>query len=151
MAIPTNKISQVKLGQSITFHIDGITNKTFNSKITRINPTTTSNTNSINVYFLVKNNKNILKGGMFIHGNIITQEHKNSLSIPSNMLNKNSQGYFIYTVKDNRIIKHQVQIGLKDPLNNLVEIISGLKNNERVVALFSANLKSNTTVKVAKV
>lgn len=97
----------------------------------------------------IDNSDNMLKPGMFARVELILDKHFNVLTVPLQCVRKDEKGSFVFTVsEDFTAIKKYVQTGLES--NNKIEIVSGLNDSEKVVAVGQELIKENTKVKIAK-
>ncbi len=87
-----------------------------------------------------------LKPGMFVKLSIATGE-KTVLAVPRDCLMRlpGTGVYYLFVVKDGTAEKRTVEVGISR--GNLVEILSGLKEGDRVVVKGQVNLRAGTPVR----
>jgi len=150
-------IGGVRDGQKAEFTVDAYPNESFEGTVTqvRLSPTTTDNVVTYTVIVRVHNEKGLLLPGMTANVSLIVQERKNVLIVPNSAfrfkpvdLNETtvSQGPpgrgkqniakvtapAVYTLDGKNVpVKVEVKKGITDGQNT--EIISGIKENERVI------------------
>jgi len=73
-----------------------------------------------------------VKPGMTADLIIKTSTKEDVLIIPEDVLEKNSQGFFVNVFKDGNIQEREVKIGITG-IDGMAEIISGLEENEEIV------------------
>lgn len=156
--ISEGDITKVKVGMPIIFSTLSDPQKQYVTVINTIDPALTtltdneyseSITNTKAVYFyanaLVDNPDNKLRIGMTAQTEILVNEVKNVLLIPTTTLKPEGNKVFVQLLKDNQVEKREVIIGLNDELNT--EILSGLHEGEKVISSQIDNTEkvNNTT------
>jgi len=74
--IASSEIPRIRIGQELSFQVDGFAERRFVGKVTRINPTALAGSRSMLVYLSVPNADLALKGGMFAKGNLALEKLK---------------------------------------------------------------------------
>ncbi len=133
--VPADQISHIKVNQTATFEVEGL-EQSFSGKVVRINPSTVAGTRAYYAYIAVDNPEHILKNGMFAVGGITLTEKTDALVIPFEAVRHETSGAaYVYKIDNHQTIQKQIiTLGLIDALNNKVEITSGLKAGEWVIA-----------------
>ena len=80
--VPPTAIGQVRVGQAMNFHVEGFGTREFAGRIERINPAATVGSRSINVYAVIDNREDLLRGGMFAQGVLTLSEIAGALVVP---------------------------------------------------------------------
>jgi membrane fusion protein, multidrug efflux system len=151
VTVPSAEMAAVKLGQPLEFQTDGVPGKTFTGKVMFINPAVDAADRSLKVIAEVPNIPERLKGGLFAKGRIITGARKAVIQIPRGTLSgldieRHSASILVY---ENGVArKRDVTTGAV--AGDLIEITSGLKPGEQVVARGGFNVKEGDKVSVAK-
>jgi len=83
-----------------------------------------------------------LKPGMSVEANIVTREKPNALLVPADAL----QGNAVFVIDGTRVRKRDVAAGIRG--TRTVEIVSGLRDGERVASPASTDLKDGARVRV---
>lgn len=132
VAVPEEHITKVKHGQSVEIQLDAYPNRIFTGKITEISPTVDRIARTFQVKIIVPNQGALIKPGMFARVRIITERHKNVLLVPvSAVINRNDKE-IVFVVSENGIARErEVKTGISD--ENYIEIISGIKSDEKVI------------------
>ncbi len=86
---------------------------------------------TVSVEVMVNNEKGLLKPGLTAEVSIIVSQRENVLSIPSCFLRCSDEGYFVWLIDGEDLIRTAVEIGISD--RDFVEILSGLKSGDEVV------------------
>jgi RND family efflux transporter MFP subunit len=147
--VPTSDISQIKIGQIVLLHIEGLTEE-FTGHVTRINPATQAGSRSIAIYIQVANPQDILKVGMFVDAQLVLRTKANVIAIPQTAVHKESSGAYVYCIENNTITRKMVTLG-QDGRNGeeaLIEITTGLKAEDQIVKTDMGNLRPGTTIRI---
>lgn len=150
VTVPSSQMSSVKLGQPLQFETDGVPGKTFTGKVMFINPAVNEADRSLKVIAEVPNVPEVLKGGLFAKGRILTGSRKNVLQVPRGVLlglDLERRAGSIFVVDNGVARKREVTTGTVT--GDLVEIASGLKHGEQVISRGGFNIKDGDKVMVA--
>lgn len=139
-------ISQLNENMSISIRVDALGDSLFTGKILRIHPTidNASRQGKIEIIF-DEVPKGALPGQLCrIEINTITAPR---LVLPVAAIRNDSIGEFVFKIdKENKAEKTRIKTGIQ--INNQVEIISGLKLNDKVVTRGFQDLSKNIKVKI---
>ncbi|MBW1723151.1 MAG: efflux RND transporter periplasmic adaptor subunit [Deltaproteobacteria bacterium] len=149
--------AKVKEGQEVKIITDAYPGVEFEGKVAIVNPSLDSKTRTLPVEIRTTGKPVAGKGegavspkpGMFVKLTIAIGE-KTALAVPRDCLMRlpGTGVYYLFVVKDGKAEKRTVEVGVGR--DNLVEIISGVTEGDRVVIRGQANLKSGTPVIEAK-
>jgi membrane fusion protein (multidrug efflux system) len=129
-----NKNSRVSVG------IDALPNETFQGIVSEITPVVDPVTRTLGVKATVNNSRKLLRPGMTARVRINLGEKSNVLVVPKDAL---LDGY-LFVVSDSTAERRDVVSGIVGDKN--VEIISGLKDGERVVVVGQQRLAGGENV-----
>ena len=143
--VPETYASKMKKGLSIEANFSGFENKIYEGKVdsvaSRINP----ETRSLLVRIKIINEKSELIPGALLEVAILYNK-KNSLGVPdTSIILEGNKAYVYKVIQDNIIEKVEIKTGMRTSGN--VEIISGLQNNDRVVAEGLAKTRPGAKIK----
>ena len=143
--VPETYASSMKKGLSIEANFSGFENKIYEGKVdsvaSRINP----ETRSLLVRIKIINEKSELIPGALLEVTILYNE-KNSLGVPdTSIILEGNKAYAYKVIKDNIIQKVEIKTGMRSSGN--VEIISGLQNNDKIVAEGLAKTRPGAKIK----
>ncbi|MDH3337260.1 MAG: efflux transporter periplasmic adaptor subunit, partial [Gammaproteobacteria bacterium] len=86
------------------------------------------------------------KPGMFGRISIVYDLHENVLQVPRNAILEESTQTSVFVVEDNKAIRKVVQTGYSD--KGMVEITSGLTDDDLVVTVGQIGLKDDSAVTI---
>ena len=150
VTVPSSRMSEVKLGQPLEFQTDAVPGKTFTGKVMFINPSVNDADRSLSVIAEVPNQPEVLKGGLFAKGKIVTGSRQGVLLVPRGTLatldlEKRSAALFVV---ENGVARRR-EVATGSISGDQVEIASGLKAGEQLVSRGGFNIKDGDKVMVA--
>ena len=144
--------ARIKSGQPVEFSVDALPGRTFTGTVMYINPELSSADRSLKVIAEVKNVPELLKGGLFAKGRIITGRRSGVLQIPRSAIDRfdlAARTGVIYVVQNG--IAHTRTVSTGSVTGEQVEVVTGLKNGEQYVVRGGFNLKDGDAVTVTAV
>ena len=79
---------------------------------------------------------------------VISKRYENVLSIPKGSIRKDEMGSFVYLYQDGKSIRANIQTGYSD--GTYTEILSGLKEGDKVLYTAAQKLDGSKTVKIGR-
>jgi RND family efflux transporter MFP subunit len=143
---------RMRVGQPLEFTVDSQPGRTFSGKVMYINPELSQADRSLKVIAEVRNVPEVLKGGLFAKGRIITGTRSQVLQVPRSAINAFdtvAKKGSLFIVENGTARKRDVTTGAVT--GEQVEIASGLKAGEQYVIRGGFNLKDGDRVAVAGV
>ena len=130
--VPERAVADVHLKQAVAVRVTTV-NKTFNGTIARISGQIDMGTRTMHTEVEVPNPDYALVPGMYATVQIPLHAVQNVLTVPVQSVQASGEnhGAVLVVGDDNRIEKRDVTLGLQSATD--VEIVSGLKRNERVI------------------
>jgi multidrug efflux pump subunit AcrA (membrane-fusion protein) len=129
-------ILKIKTGQKATISVDAVPNKTFTGTVSFISPYGTPDTNNVvkfPVTILLDPTDVELKGGLTATADIAITAVENALLVPLTAVTTTSDGSFVNVINRNtgQPEKRQITLGSKNLQH--AEVLSGLKEGDKVV------------------
>jgi membrane fusion protein, multidrug efflux system len=149
-AVPASDIPSVRIGQEVSFSVEGFDERAFSGRIDRINPSTQTGTRSILVYAVVPNRDGVLKGGLFAKGSLTVDKREQVLLLPITALREESGQTGVWRVSAGKLALQSVKTGMRNEAAGLVEILSGLEPGEKVVKTNLGTLRAGAEVRLAQ-
>lgn len=154
--VPTQDIAKIKLGQSVQLKIEGVTGAVL-GKVSRINPATTTGSRSIMAYIQVANTDGAqgngqLRAGMFGEALLVVEKRSDVLNIPLSAVRYEAGLSIVYVIEDNVLQQKPVSLGMQGEVNGVavVEVLSGLIKDSKVVKANLGSLRSGLPVKIVQ-
>jgi len=141
---PASEIPSIRVGQAVSFRVDGYGERAFVGRVERINPVADAGSRSITLYLSVANRDGALKGGMFAKGRIVLDRTTPATVIPASAVREEAGQSFVFTLEDGKIGRRAVTLGFAEPQQGWVEVQSGLENGLKVVSARVSGLKAGS-------
>lgn len=147
LTVPEKELSLIRPGMTVTFTTDANPGKPFSGTLALVYPTVDPLTRTIRAEAHVPNTDLSLRSGMFAHVRLYFGK-KQALLIRREALNQlpGAGDYYVYTVTDGRARMRNIETGIHQ--GNQVEVVSGIKEGDRVVIQGQNRLKDDTPVKI---
>jgi multidrug efflux system membrane fusion protein len=148
--------ANLKTGQTVRVVVDAYPGRTFEGKITTIEPQIAADTRNIRVQATIENPDHILKPGMFATTTVVLPDKPPVITVPETAVDYTLYGdsVFLLTEKktdDGKIsltaVRTFVQAGNR--IEGRAEILKGLKVGDRVVAVGQLKLQSGSAVTIS--
>ena len=147
VTVPSVDTGRVKVGQPLEFSVDALPGRTFTGRVMYINPELNAADRSLKVIAEVRNEPELLKGGLFSKGRIVTGTRTGVLLLPRQALigwDTAGKKATIFVVEGETARSRQVETGTVS--GDLVEIRKGLRTGECYVTRGGFNLKDGDQV-----
>ncbi len=144
------EFSKIKNGMPVTVTLDAVPGETFNGSVYLIHPEINQQTRTFQVEVTISNGAGKVSAGMFarVKFNYGTQNH---IVVPDKAIVKmqGSGKRFVYVYKEDGTVAYtEVELGMR--LSDRYEILSGLKDGDRVVVAGQSKLHDGSKVKINK-
>jgi membrane fusion protein (multidrug efflux system) len=144
--IPEKEFRKLAPQQAADVLVDALGSERFAGVISRISPTVDPKTGTFRARVEVKDPTRRLKPGMFARVNIVYERRENALQLPRSAIVDSDGSLSVFVVNGDKAEQRAVSTGLAS--NGWVEVVEGLRGDERVVVVGQAGLKTGTAVKV---
>jgi membrane fusion protein, multidrug efflux system len=147
---------QLKVGQTVRVAVDAYPGRTFEGKITTIEPQISTDTRNIHVQATLGNPDHILKPGMFATTTVVLPDKPAVITVPETAVDYTLYGDSVYLISEKNaddgktslsVVRTFVRTG--DRINGRAELLSGLKPGDRVVAVGQLKLQSGAAVVIS--
>lgn len=146
--VSTDKIAMVKLGQTVSFRINGYAGLEFRGKVTRLDPAANDVTRQVEVLVAFADAAQPKVSGLYAEGNI--EAHSvNALTLPEAALVKVGDKSYAWQVKGKSLARVDLQIGKRDPRTGNFEILKGLSAGDIVMRSPSSSFKDGQSIEMA--
>jgi RND family efflux transporter MFP subunit len=148
LRIPENKIFVVKPGLDVFLRFDALPDEEFRGKVTRIDPYVDPSTRTSTVEIELDNETtgNRLRPGMFGQASIVEREFRDSVLIPENALNSDSDGYYVFVEENGFASRRDVITGINQ--GGHVQVTKGVVSGDRVIVFGGNNLNDGDKIEV---
>jgi multidrug efflux system membrane fusion protein len=148
--------AQLKVDQIVRIAVDAYPGRTFEGKITTIEPQIATETRNIRVQATIQNPERILKPGMFVTTTVVLPDKPPVITVPETSVDYTLYGDSVYLLNEKKeedgktsltVTRTFVQTGKR--VEGRAEILKGLKDGDRVVAVGQLKLQSGAAVTIS--
>jgi len=152
--VPEQMAGEIRLGQEVRV---GMTegDLPFKGRVTGKDPRVDPKTRLVSVQALVEDNRNgAILPGQFLHVEAILPEQPNVMTVPQTAVISSLYGDYVYTIEQEEKAGQQVQVAKQVFVKagrrrgGSIEIVSGIKSGQQVVASGQNKLQAGAAVKV---
>ena len=147
-SVPAEQLNQVRVGMPIDFTVNGYPNRAFTGRITRVNPTADPTTRQVKLVASIPNAGNTLVGGLFAEGRVST-ETRTAPMVSLAAVDERGLRPSVIRLKNGKIEKVEVQLGIRDAAAETVEITAGLAQGDTVLLGAARGISPGTPVRVS--
>lgn len=148
--LPEQHLANLRLNQSLALSVQAYPGKVFEGRISAINSGIDEANRSVKMRATLDNKENLLRPGMFVDVRLVLDETKSVLTVPDTAISYNPYGDSVFVIEpDKQGFKVQLkQIVTGDTREGRVEIVTSLKEGDRVVSAGQVKLHNGMAVKL---
>ena len=145
--LPEKNIPDVSLGQKALITSYTLTEDTLMGTVTELSPMISTETRTFKGTIQIANPELKLRPGMFVKADIITAQRDSTVVIPKDIIMSNNRGKYVFIVGNNNTAEQRmISIGLQNEDN--VEVIDGLKKNDRLITDGYETLRNRSKISI---
>lgn len=146
----------LKVGQTVRIAVDAYPGRTFEGKITTVEPQIATDTRNIRVQATLDNPDHILMPGMFTTTTVVLPDKPPVVTVPETAVDYTLYGDSVFLITEKKAddgktsltaVRTFVRTGNR--LEGRAEVLSGLKPGDRVVAVGQLKLQSGVAVAIS--
>jgi membrane fusion protein, multidrug efflux system len=148
--------SQIQVGQTVRVAVDAYPGRTFEGKITTIEPQIAADTRNIRVQATISNPEKILKPGMFTTTTIVLPEKPPVITVPETAVDYTLYGDSVFLVTEKKgedgktsLVAERTFVKTGNRVEGRVEVLKGLKPGDKVVAVGQIKLQPGMPVSIS--
>ena len=147
--VSADKMDEIKVGQSVIFHVSGDAQGDFVGKVRRVNATASAVTRQVEVLVDFAGPNQPRAAGLYAEGRIATGA-SHALMLPESSLVRAGDRTSVWRVKGNVVSKVDVRLGERDPRRGDYVLLSGLSEGDQVLRNPGSNLADGKKVELTK-
>ncbi|MBR7800677.1 efflux RND transporter periplasmic adaptor subunit [Undibacterium fentianense] len=146
--VSADKIGLVKIGQAVSFRINGYANQEFRGKVTRLDPAANDVTRQVEVLVAFADSKQPRVSGLYAEGNI-ESETVSALMLPEAAIVKSGDKSFAWRVQGKTLNKVELALGSRDVRTGNYEVRRGVVAGDVIMRNPNSSLKDGQLVEMA--
>ena len=146
-SVPAAQLGEVRVGAPVRFTVSGYPGRTFEGRVTRVNPVADPTTRQVRLLVSVPNAAGQLVGGLFAEGRVAT-ERRPALVAPASALDERGVTPVVHRLKGGVVERVPVQVVLRDAQTELVGLEGGIAAGDTVLTGAAQGITAGTPVRV---
>lgn len=130
--VAADRVGQVKVGNKVTFKVNGYSGQFFTGTVERINPLANESTRQVQLLVAMDLKEQSLVAGLYAEGHVEAQ-NSNALMVPESALIREGDKHFVWQFANNELKKTQVELGSKDERWGTQEVLSGVTAGAQIL------------------
>ena len=147
--VAADALAQIRVGQSVSFRVNGYGAQEWSGTIGRINPLASVSTRQVEVVVEIAGGKPLPLAGLYAEG-VIEVARNATLMVPAGALVREADKAFGWLVKDATLRKVSLELGAKDPRSGDFEVRRGLQPGDQVIRNPTPALKEGQKVQTGE-
>ncbi len=147
-SVPANQLSAIRVGAPVSFSASGYPGRTFEGRITRVNPTADPGTGQVRITVSVRNAGAALVAGLFADGRVAAESH-DGLTVPESAVDQRAVKPTVVRLSGGRAERMEVELGIRDEERGRVEITKGLGAGDTLLVGAALGISPGTPVRVS--
>ena len=146
----------LKVGQIVRIKVDAFPGRTFEGKITTIEPQIATDTRNIRVQATIANPDKILKPGMFASTTVVLPDKPAVITVPETAVDYTLYGDSVFLIEEKKsddgkttLVANRIFVQTGNRIDGRAEILKGLKAGDRVVAVGQLKLQAGSAVTIS--
>jgi membrane fusion protein (multidrug efflux system) len=148
VAFPAKELGRVKEDQFVRVTQYNLPGDTLIGSVEQVDPALEIQSRSFNSRIVVDNPEGKLRPGMFVKLETIVASRDSAIVIPQDVILSKRRGKTVFVVKKGAAQSRVIATGLENEQN--VEVLSGLKEGERLVIKGFETLRNSSKVKIVR-
>jgi RND family efflux transporter MFP subunit len=146
--LPEKYISVIKPSQNVNLTNYTISGDTIIGQVTQLSPAIDADTRTFKGNIQINNRDYLLRPGMFVKADIVTNNKDSVIVIPKNIILSRQRGKTVFIIDRGVAAERVIETGLENISD--VEVTRGLMKGERVVTSGFETLSNKSKVKIIK-
>lgn len=146
--LPEKHLPDVMLDQMVQISNYNVARDTVYGRISQISPVINTDTRTFQSVLQINNEKRLLRPGMFIKAFILSEKRDSTIVIPKETVISRQDGKIVFTVENGIATEKKITTGLENM--NVIEVVSGLKINDRLVISGFETLRNKSKVSIVQ-
>ncbi|MBU1320688.1 MAG: efflux RND transporter periplasmic adaptor subunit [candidate division Zixibacteria bacterium] len=148
VSLPGKEMSRIRVDQNVQVTNYAYPDDTLSGVVSQISPALDPDSRTFKVRVSISNADLLLRPGMFVRIDVVVAEKDSTVVIPKDIILDRRGARTVFVVEKGIAIERQIETGLANRTE--IEVISGLKEDERLVVRGYETLQNRSRIKVVK-
>lgn len=144
--LPEKYMAEVRKGQEVNIINYNLRKDTLAGFISQISPVINPDTRTFQSMLEIRNDDLLLRPGMFVKAAILSEKRDKTIVIPKETIISRQNSKVVYIVENGIASEKSIKTGLEN--QDVIEVLAGLKVNDRLVISGYETLRNNSKVSV---
>jgi len=145
--VASNQLASVHVGTEVVFSVNGYPGREFRGKVTRVSPAVDPATRQVMITVSVPNAGNTLVAGLYAEGRLSSASQR-GVVVPASAVDTRMQRPAVVRLRQGKVERADVQLGMHDAATETVQIISGVNVGDTLLVAAAQAITPGTPVKV---
>jgi membrane fusion protein (multidrug efflux system) len=147
-SVPADQLGSVRIGVPVTFTVTGYPGREITGRVTRVNPTADPATRQVRITVSIPNAQGRLVGGLYANGRLAS-ESRTGLVAPLSAIDARSGTPAVLRIKQGKVERVPVQLGLRDEGAEKIELLSGVQAGDTLLLGAAQGITPGTVLRVS--
>ncbi len=139
-AVGTHEVSRLSAGMPVQVEVEGLT-QAVQGRILRIAPAAEPGSRSIGVTIAIDNADEVLRAGQYAVAKVDIPDDRARLTVPVTAIGQTAGQDHVWLIEQGTLARRSVTLGRRDPREGRVEVLTGLSDEQQVLAARFDNLR----------
>ncbi|MDJ0748243.1 MAG: efflux RND transporter periplasmic adaptor subunit [Woeseiaceae bacterium] len=144
--VPEREYRQISKGQPVGLEVDALNGPPIIASVTRVSPIVDPLTGTFKITIEIRDEERRIKPGMFARIGVVYDTRVNALQVPRSSIVEDLGETSVFVVEDGIAARRVVETGFSN--RGMVEIISGLNDEDDVITVGQVGLQPDSPVAV---
>jgi multidrug efflux pump subunit AcrA (membrane-fusion protein) len=131
----------------VTFTVTGYAGKDFHGTVTRVSPAVDPTTRQVQIIVSIPNKSHDLIAGLYANGRISSRTQE-GIVVPLTAVDTRMQRPAVVKIKDGKVTRVDVTLGMRDPTAETVQITDGVSVGDTLLVAAAQGITPGTPVRV---
>ena len=146
--IPVELAQRVSVNQPVTFTLDAYPGRTFEGRVSRMDPVADAQTRQVGIYVQLPNRNGDVIAGQFARGQVVGERQEGVVVVPIPAVRGSGSDAAVLVIENGVVVRRQVELGTRDDVQGVVVIKSGIQPGDQVLATPGATIVEGTRVSI---
>ncbi len=146
-SVPSDQLSMVRVGTDVAFSVTGYPNREFHGTVARVSPSVDPSTRQVQIIVSIPNPGKTLVGGLYADGRIASAT-RHGIVVPAAAVDTRLQRPAVLRVRNGKVERVDIALGMRDPNAETVEIASGVSVGDTLLVAAAQGITPGTPVRV---
>ncbi len=147
-AVPASDLGMLRVGAPVRFGVTGYPGRTFEGRISSINPQADPQTRQVRLFVRIPNQGQRLVAGLFAEGRVAS-ETREAITVPTQAVDERGLQPQVVRLKNGVTERVAVLIGARDAATDRIEIVDGLAAGDTVLVGAALGITIGSRVQVS--